>query len=128
MRNEFENGASSGADSPMLIDQYLPEYDATEGRHVIANADPETTYEAMLTADLMNTGPIVRALGRLRDVPRVASHWLGGTPWASSSKRLRFVDVPETEEWTPVRVRSSVEGRRAVSAGVAPGCEEPFGR
>lgn len=79
MRNEFENGASSGADSPMLIDQYLPEYDATEGRHVIANADPETTYEAMLTADLMNTGPIVRALGRLRDVPRVASHWLGGT-------------------------------------------------
>jgi len=63
-RNPFASDPSVGTDSSMLIDRQLPEYDVTTIRHVVVDADPETTYEAMLTADLLDTGPIVRALAR----------------------------------------------------------------
>ncbi|WP_254762222.1 hypothetical protein [Natrinema marinum] len=88
------------ADSPMSIDRYLPEYDVTTTRHAVVDADPETTYEAMLAADLTDTGPIVRALGWLRDAPTAVAHWIGGTSRDAPPKTLRFADVPETDEWT----------------------------
>ncbi|WP_232819739.1 hypothetical protein [Haloprofundus halophilus] len=84
----------------MLIDRYLPEYDVTAVRHTVVNADPETTYEAMLAADLMDLGPTVRALGQLRDVPRLLLERNGAAPEQPPPKQLRFADVPETAEWT----------------------------
>lgn len=53
----------------MLIDEFLPEYDVTVTRHAVVEAGPETTYRAALAADLLDTGPIVRALGWLRVAP-----------------------------------------------------------
>lgn len=100
MRDLFGDEASSKADSSMLIDEYLPEYDVTAVRHAMVNADPGTTYEAMLTADLMDTGAIVSVLGRLRDVPRAAARWVRGFPRDPQPERLRFVDVSNTDEWT----------------------------
>lgn len=98
--NRFANTVSSDADSAMLIDQYLPEYDVTTSRHVVVDADPNTTYDAMLTADLMKLGPIVRTLGQLRDVPQILSHRIRGTPRTPSPERMRFVDIADTTEWT----------------------------
>jgi len=57
-----------------------PEYDVTTIRHAVVDADPETTYEAMLTADLLDTGPIVRALGALRNAPMVIVRRIRGIP------------------------------------------------
>ncbi|WP_433627656.1 hypothetical protein [Halomicrococcus sp. NG-SE-24] len=94
------NPASSEAEPSMLVDRYLPEYDVTEVRHAVVDADPETTYEAMLTADLLDLGPVVRALGRLRDLPVALSDWLRGTAPEAPPDQLRFADVPETDEWT----------------------------
>lgn len=100
MPNTFTDGSSAGADSPMLIDRYLPEYDVTTVRHAVVEADPETTYEAMLTADLLDTGPIVRTLGRLRNAPTAVSRRIRGTSGEPPPERMRFADVPETDEWT----------------------------
>lgn len=84
----------------MLIDRYVPDYDVTAIRHAVVDADPETTYEAMLDADLLDTGPIVRALGALRNAPMAIARRTRGPPGASPPERLRFADVPETDEWT----------------------------
>ncbi|WP_193364858.1 hypothetical protein [Natronococcus jeotgali] len=100
LRKMFTNAEPSDADSAMLIDQYLPRYDVTTSRHVVVDADSGTTYDAMLTADLMKLGPIVRSLGRLRDVPRVLSHRIRGTPRTPPPERMRFADVTDTTEWT----------------------------
>lgn len=109
MRDFLTDGRRGSADSSKLIDQYLPEYDVTEVRHVTVEADPETTYEAMLTADLLDVGPVVGALGRLRDLPRSVSDWLRGTPHEPTPERLRFVDVTETKEWTLLDEESGEE-------------------
>jgi len=79
-RNPFASDPSVGTDSSMLIDRQLPEYDVTTIRHAVVDADPETTYEAMLTADLLDTGPIVRALGALRNAPMVIVRRIRGIP------------------------------------------------
>lgn len=91
---------SAGSNAAMLIDEYVPEYDATQVKHAIVDADPETTYEAMLAADLLDLGPAVRLLGALRAVPQVLTRRLRGSPGAAPRERMRFADVPETDEWT----------------------------
>ncbi len=100
MRHPFTTGSPVGSDPSMLIDRYLPDYDVTVVRHAIVEADPETTYDAMLEADLTDTGPIVRALSRLRDVPAIRSRLLDGKPSTPPLERLRFADVTGTDEWT----------------------------
>ncbi|ADB63084.1 hypothetical protein Htur_4265 (plasmid) [Haloterrigena turkmenica DSM 5511] len=99
-RNAFTSDPSVGSDSSMLIDRYLAEYDVTTIRHAVVDADPETTYEAMLTTDLLDTGPIVRALGALRAAPMAIARRIRGDSGAPPPERMRFVNVPETDEWT----------------------------
>ncbi|WP_170972431.1 hypothetical protein [Natronorubrum halophilum] len=100
IRNAFASDPSDSADSSMLIDRYLPEYDVATIRHAVVDADPETTYEVMLTADLLDTGPIVRALGALRNAPAAITRRIRGGSGAPPPERMRFADVPETDEWT----------------------------
>ncbi|WP_254521437.1 hypothetical protein [Natrinema caseinilyticum] len=109
MRHPFASRGPVGNDSSMLIDRYLPDCDRTVVRHVVVEADPETTYDAMLAADLTDTGPLVRALSRLRDVPTTLSRSLGGNPATPPLERLRFADVTETEEWTRLADRPGEE-------------------
>ncbi|WP_276256167.1 hypothetical protein [Halomontanus rarus] len=100
LRNVFTSDPLVSTDPSMLIDRHLPEYDVTTIRHRVVDADPETTYEAMLTADLLDTGPIVRALGALRNVPMVIASRIRGGSGAPPPERMRFADVPRTDEWT----------------------------
>lgn len=65
------------AGDAMLVDEFLPAYDATVVRHAVVDADPETTYEAVLAADLTDTGPVVAALGELRNLPARVRALLG---------------------------------------------------
>jgi hypothetical protein len=92
-------GRRNTKNSALLIDHYLPEYDVTEVRHTVVEADVETTYESMLTTNLMNLGPIVRALSQLRDAPRRLTEWVRGTTSERPPEQLRIVDVPQTSEW-----------------------------
>ncbi|MFC4247270.1 hypothetical protein ACFOZ7_09715 [Natribaculum luteum] len=110
MLGPFENGkrgrsetvASDGPDSSMLLDRHLPAYDVTQIRHAVVDAEPATTYEAMLTADMADTGPVVRTLGWLRDVPARLGHRLRGTERESLPERLSIDELEETSEWVRI--------------------------
>lgn len=84
----------------MLIDEYLPTFDVTRVEHTIVDANPETTYEAMVGADLLDLGPIVRLLGALRAAPQFLTDRFRSRPGTPSPEQMRFADVPETDEWT----------------------------
>ena len=83
----------------LLIDRHLPTYDATLIHHVVVEADPETTYEAILHADLTQTGPIVAALNRLRVLPAQVAALLGRVDPPSIPEVLTFDDLTDDGEW-----------------------------
>lgn len=83
----------------MLIDDHLPEYDVTVTRHAVVEADPETTYRAALAADLLDTGPIVRALGWLRVAPTAVLERARRRESTATPDRLAFADVEEVDGW-----------------------------
>lgn len=96
----FSDARRARPDEPTLLDEHLPEYDVTVTRHAVVDADPETTYEATLAADLTDLGPVVRGLGLLRDLPRAVADRLAGTAREPPPAELRFADVADSEEWT----------------------------
>ena len=83
----------------LLIDRHLPTYDATQVRHVVVDADPETTYEAILHADLTQTGPLVAALNRLRVLPAQVAASLGRGEQPTIPEVLTFADLADDGEW-----------------------------
>ncbi|MFC4542681.1 hypothetical protein ACFO5R_12190 [Halosolutus amylolyticus] len=103
------DAAASSADPPLLIDRHLPAYDVTQHRHAVVDADPETTYAAMLEADMMDTGPAVRALGRLRDLPARLAHRIRGTEPAQFPGELTIARLGESDEWLLIGERPGEE-------------------
>lgn len=83
----------------MLIDDYLPEYDVTAVRHTVVEADPETTYRAAMTANLLDLGPIVRTLGWLRIAPTAVIERTRGRRSEPLPDRLTFRDIGDSDEW-----------------------------
>ncbi|MHC3436508.1 hypothetical protein ACYJ1Y_00060 [Natrialbaceae archaeon A-gly3] len=83
----------------MLIDDYLPAYDVTVTRHAVVEADPETTYRAAMAANLLDLGPVVRALGWLRIVPTAVIEHVRGRRPEPRPDRLTFADLEESDEW-----------------------------
>ena len=77
----------------MLVDDYLPIYDVSDGVALVANADAATTWDALMNVDLIEVGrqrPLVAALGALRMLPDLVSHLLHGErPTAPSHLRVR---------------------------------------
>jgi hypothetical protein len=55
------------------IDEVLPRFDVNVVQHVVVNADPVTTYHALLRADLA-ANPVVTLLVRIRDLPNRLRH------------------------------------------------------
>lgn len=83
----------------MLIDDHLPAYDVTVARHAVVEADPETTYRAAMTANLLDLGPIVRALGWLRAAPTAILERARGRRAEPTPDRLTFGDIGDSDEW-----------------------------
>ncbi|MFC3958060.1 hypothetical protein [Halovivax cerinus] len=99
-RERLEDGSGPDSNATMLLDEYLPAFDATQVEHRIVDADPETTYDATLDADLLDLGPVARLLGTLRAAPQVLADRFRGRSRTPPPERMRFADVPETDEWT----------------------------
>jgi hypothetical protein len=79
----------------MLIDQYLPYYDATEVQQLQVDAPPEVTYGAIRETDL--TDPEVKALFAIRELPdRLARRWQGEPP-RDVPERCTFGDLLKSE-------------------------------
>jgi hypothetical protein len=80
----------------MLVDEFLPIYDVSDGVATVVEADVATTWDALLDADLIEVGrtrPLVGVLGALRILPEVASHLLHGQPPSRAPDQLRLRDL-----------------------------------
>lgn len=79
----------------MLIDEYLPIYDVSDGVAVVVDASLAVTWSALMHVDLLDVGrrrPLVAVLGALRMLPDLASRFLHGDRPAPPS-RLRLRDL-----------------------------------
>ena len=97
------------------LDDQLPTFDAVVRRHVVVDAPPAESYEAMLTADLTESGPLVSLLNGVRFLPawiRAVSR--GETP-PRTDARLTLGDLPTAGVW--VRL-SETAGREFVFGAI----------
>ena len=84
----------------MFDDEFLPTYDVSDAVAVVVHADPATTYDALMDADLLELGrrrPIVGVLGGLRMLPELVSHLLHGEPPPEAPERMRLRDTAEMD-------------------------------
>ena len=57
----------------MIVDDFLPAYDVSDGVATVVEADLATTWNALMNVDLIEVGrrrPLVGMLGALRTLPR----------------------------------------------------------
>jgi len=79
----------------MLIDHYLPRYDATEVQQIEVDAPPAVTYDAIGRADLRD--PVISALFALRELPDRLSRRLHRAPPRPPLDRFTFADMESPE-------------------------------
>jgi len=80
----------------MLVDDFMPVYDVSDGVATVVGADPVTTWAALMDVDLIDLGrrrPLIGALGALRILPELVSHALHGEPPPRHPERLRLLDL-----------------------------------
>lgn len=66
--------------SPLLVDRFMPHFDATERVHLVVDADLSTTWEALTDLDLARVhSPLMDAAMAARDLPRRVAVALGRT-------------------------------------------------
>jgi hypothetical protein len=100
----------------MLVDDFLPTYDVSDGVAAIVQADLATTWNALMEVDLLEVGrkkPMVAILGAMRGLPDIASHLLHGKAPAPMPKRMRLLDTTanavESGGWVLLGLRPNDE-------------------
>jgi len=87
----------------MLVDDFLPWYDVSDAVATLVHADLDTTWAALVDADLIAVGrrhPLVGVLGALRALPMIATDLLHGEGPQSPPAIMRLHDaarVPPAE-------------------------------
>ena len=82
----------------MLVDEFLPVYDVSDSVATVVEADVTTTWEALMSVDLIDVGrqrPMVAVLGALRALPDILSHLLHGELPGRPPTRLRLRDITD---------------------------------
>jgi hypothetical protein len=80
-----------------LAEEFLPTYDISDAVAVVAQADREQAWNALLDVDLLELGrraPLVGMLGALRMLPEVVGHLLHGERPAKPPETMRLRDLP----------------------------------
>src|SRR3954453_18390626 len=80
----------------MIVDDFLPIYDVSDGIAAVVDADLTSTWGALMEVDLIEVGrrgPLVGVLGALRVLPDIVSPLLHGESPAAPPKRLRLRDT-----------------------------------
>ncbi|MDX1746097.1 MAG: hypothetical protein R3324_09190, partial [Halobacteriales archaeon] len=83
----------------MSLDTVLPIHDATVARHIIVKATPEKAYEAILTTDLTESGPVVTVLNALRFLPGWVRAVLREEPPPRWDEELTLEALPTYGTW-----------------------------
>lgn len=77
----------------MLVDEFMPVYDISDGVATVVDADIATTWSALMDVDLIEVGrqrPLVAVLGAIRMLPDIAGQLLrGAAPSRPRTMRLR---------------------------------------
>ncbi len=82
----------------MLVDEFLPIYDVSDEVATVVAADRETTWGALMDADLIEVGrqrPLVALLGALRVLPDLVWQRLHGEHPPAAPKRMTLRDTTE---------------------------------
>jgi len=80
----------------MLVDDFMPVYDVSDGVATVVEADLATTWTALQEVDLIDVGrkrPLVALLGALRILPDIVSHLLHGELPLQQPEHLRLKDL-----------------------------------
>jgi hypothetical protein len=80
----------------MLVDDFLPTYDVSDGVAVLVEADVANTWAALMEVDLIELGrrrPLIAALGGLRILPEIVSHALHGEELPAAPAQLVLRDT-----------------------------------
>jgi hypothetical protein len=99
----------------MLVDDFLPVYDVSDGVAATVEADVRTTWNALMQVDLIEVGrrrPLVGLLGGIRILPDLAMHLLhGALPHAPRELRLSaMTSLPATQgDWVLLGCREQDE-------------------
>jgi hypothetical protein len=96
---------TEGEAAAMLIDRYLPAFDATQIEHLVIDADVATTWAALRELDLMQIHtPLLDAAMFLRGLPaRVAARFGATRPSTPSPTRLTLAgDGSALPGWLPL--------------------------
>lgn len=83
----------------MLVDEFMPVYDISDGVATVVDADIASTWSALMDVDLIEVGrqrPLVAILGAIRMLPDIAGQLLrGAAPSRPRTMRLRdLTSVP----------------------------------
>lgn len=104
----------------MLLDEILPEFDATIIEHVVIDASTSAVYETAREMDFMQIrSPLLDAIMSLRDAPMRLSRALGRRPTPRPQPTMRLADLLDPVDG------NSPEGW--VGLGDEPGRELVFG-
>ena len=85
--------------SPDLLDEFLPEYDVSDSVARVVAADRESTWQALVSADLIEVGrrrPMVAFLGFSRLLPELASHLLHGEGIPDQPEHMRLKETTQS--------------------------------
>lgn len=100
----------------MLVDDFMPVYDVSDGVATVVEADLATTWTALQEVDLIEVGrkrPLVALLGALRILPDIVSHLLHGEPPPQQPEHLRLKDLatisPDKGGWVLLGLREQDE-------------------
>jgi len=105
----------------MLIDELLPEFDATIIEHIVIDASPQVVYEAIREMDFMQIhSPLVDAAMAARDLPAKIGRKLGRRPAPGPPPAMRLADLFDDSAGA-----NGLEGFLAL--GEVPGRELVFG-
>lgn len=98
----------------MLIDRYLPSFQATQIEHLVVDADIGTTWAALVDLDLLDVhSPPLDAAFFVRGLPARVMTRLGRTPAGGdtgpTALRLWGIDEHDVEGWLPLGERPGRE-------------------
>jgi hypothetical protein len=80
----------------MLVDEFLPVYDVSDEVATVVDADAQTTWDALMDADLIEVGrrrPLVALLGAARVLPDLVWQRLHGEHPPAAPERLTLRDT-----------------------------------
>jgi len=95
----FRNRRGSDRQAPLALDEQLPRFDAVVRRHAVVEVPLETAYDAVMSADLTESGPLVTLLNSLRFLPGWIRAIVRGTDPPEIDDRLTLGDLPTEGVW-----------------------------